>query len=76
MTQGKKRRSCIVVGAVMLVAALIVAPAVADETCQSPFLPKVTGQEDYAPLAAEVQQAPFRAMAYPPLWTILECRPV
>jgi len=23
------------------------APAVADETCQSPFLPKVTGQEDY-----------------------------
>ena len=26
---------------------LIVAPARADETCQSPFLPKVTGQEDY-----------------------------
>jgi selenium-binding protein 1 len=25
----------------------IVAPAVADETCQSPYLPKVTGQEDY-----------------------------
>ena len=23
------------------------APALADETCQSPFLPKVTGQEDY-----------------------------
>src|SRR5712692_8698861 len=22
-------------------------PAAADETCQSPFLPKVTGQEDY-----------------------------
>ena len=24
-----------------------VSPARADETCQSPFLPKVTGQEDY-----------------------------
>ena len=23
------------------------APAAADETCQSPYLPKVTGQEDY-----------------------------
>ena len=26
---------------------LLVAPAAADETCQSPYLPKVTGQEDY-----------------------------
>jgi selenium-binding protein 1 len=26
---------------------LAAAPALADETCQSPFLPKVTGQEDY-----------------------------
>ncbi len=26
---------------------LMVGPALADETCQSPFLPKVTGQEDY-----------------------------
>jgi selenium-binding protein 1 len=26
---------------------LATAPALADETCQSPFLPKVTGQEDY-----------------------------
>lgn len=26
---------------------LMAGPAVADETCQSPFLPKVTGQEDY-----------------------------
>ncbi len=32
---------------VVLIAALISAPALADETCQSPFLPKVTGQEDY-----------------------------
>jgi len=37
----------------VLVVALLVTllwepgPAVADETCQSPFLPKVTGQEDY-----------------------------
>ena len=27
--------------------ALLAAPAAADETCQSPYLPKVTGQEDY-----------------------------
>ena len=27
--------------------ALGISPAFADETCQSPFLPKVTGQEDY-----------------------------
>jgi selenium-binding protein 1 len=26
---------------------LVAAPAAADETCQSPYLPKVTGQEDY-----------------------------
>ena len=26
---------------------MMAAPATADETCQSPFLPKVTGQEDY-----------------------------
>jgi len=26
---------------------LMAAPAAADETCQSPFLPKITGQEDY-----------------------------
>jgi selenium-binding protein 1 len=26
---------------------LLVAPVAADETCQSPYLPKVTGQEDY-----------------------------
>ena len=26
---------------------VLVAPAAADETCQSPYLPKVTGQEDY-----------------------------
>ena len=30
-----------------LAVALSVVPARADETCQSPFLPKVTGQEDY-----------------------------
>jgi selenium-binding protein 1 len=28
-------------------AALLATPALADETCQSPYLPKVTGQEDY-----------------------------
>jgi len=34
--------------ALMLALALApAAPALADETCQSPFLPKVTGQEDY-----------------------------
>jgi selenium-binding protein 1 len=27
--------------------ALLAGPAAADETCQSPYLPKVTGQEDY-----------------------------
>jgi selenium-binding protein 1 len=27
--------------------ALVATPALADETCQSPYLPKVTGQEDY-----------------------------
>ena len=27
--------------------ALVAGPAAADETCQSPYLPKVTGQEDY-----------------------------
>jgi selenium-binding protein 1 len=32
---------------VTLVVAFVVAPAAADETCQSPFLPKITGQEDY-----------------------------
>jgi len=33
----------------VLIAAVLLAavPAFADETCQSPFLPKVTGQEDY-----------------------------
>jgi methanethiol oxidase len=32
----------------VLIAVLLAAvPAAADETCQSPFLPKVTGQEDY-----------------------------
>ena len=36
-------------GAVLALAVALVpaAPARADETCQSPFLPKVTGQEDY-----------------------------
>jgi selenium-binding protein 1 len=34
----------LVLMAVILVA---VGTAAADETCQSPFLPKVTGQEDY-----------------------------
>ena len=29
------------------VVVLAAAQATADETCQSPFLPKVTGQEDY-----------------------------
>src|SRR6267142_771423 len=33
--------------AALLLAAGSARPAVADETCQSPFLPKVTGQEDY-----------------------------
>src|SRR5512134_260415 len=32
-------------GAALLV--ILAAPAFADETCQSPYLPKVTGQEDY-----------------------------
>src|SRR6266699_52277 len=31
----------------LAVVVLAVAPARADETCQSPFLPKVTGQEDF-----------------------------
>ncbi len=31
----------------LLLLALLAAPAAADETCQSPYLPKVTGQEDY-----------------------------
>jgi selenium-binding protein 1 len=31
----------------LLLTAAWPAPGVADETCQSPFLPKVTGQEDY-----------------------------
>jgi len=26
---------------------LAAAPAAADETCQSPFIPKITGQEDF-----------------------------
>jgi selenium-binding protein 1 len=33
--------------ALLLPLALHAAPAAADETCQSPYLPKVTGQEDY-----------------------------
>jgi selenium-binding protein 1 len=33
--------------AVLALAAALAAPAAADETCQSPYLPKVTGQEDY-----------------------------
>ena len=33
--------------ALMILSLLGTRPAVADETCQSPFLPKVTGQEDY-----------------------------
>lgn len=33
--------------ALIAVVVLAAAPALADETCQSPFLPKVTGQEDY-----------------------------
>jgi methanethiol oxidase len=33
--------------ALTLAAVLAAAPVGADETCQSPFLPKVTGQEDY-----------------------------
>src|SRR5262245_30209415 len=32
---------------VWLAVALLAGPALADETCQSPYLPKVTGQEDY-----------------------------
>lgn len=36
------------IGMLWLVAVMLMAgPALADETCQSPFLPKVTGQEDY-----------------------------
>ncbi len=35
-------------GMLWLVAVMLMGgPALADETCQSPFLPKVTGQEDY-----------------------------
>jgi selenium-binding protein 1 len=37
-------------GGLVLATAVVLAPAAparADETCQSPFLPKVTGQEDY-----------------------------
>jgi hypothetical protein len=37
-------RSAPWLGALVLAIAV---PAVADETCQSPYLPKVTGQEDY-----------------------------
>ena len=32
---------------VWLVVTLLAAPALADETCQSPYLPRLTGQEDY-----------------------------
>ena len=32
---------------VIVLLLLNAAPALADETCQSPFLPKVTGQEDF-----------------------------
>src|SRR5258705_6217909 len=41
------RRRIALVLAALLLAAGSARPAVADETCQSPFLPKVTGQEDY-----------------------------
>jgi selenium-binding protein 1 len=41
---GTARRLILIAGAVVLFA---MAPAAADETCQSPFLPKVTGQEDF-----------------------------
>ena len=35
------------IGAAGLLLATAAAPAVADETCMSPFMPKITGQEDY-----------------------------
>jgi methanethiol oxidase len=38
---------CLSLAAAVLASGAFVAPARADETCQSPFLPKVTGQEDY-----------------------------
>jgi selenium-binding protein 1 len=37
-------RAC---AALLACLALLAGPAAADETCQSPYLPKVTGQEDY-----------------------------
>jgi selenium-binding protein 1 len=41
-------RKGLTVGAtIALVAALIPAPAKADETCLSPYMPKITGHEDY-----------------------------
>jgi selenium-binding protein 1 len=35
------------IAALVVSFAFLAAPAAADETCQSPYLPKVTGQEDY-----------------------------
>jgi selenium-binding protein 1 len=35
------------IAALVVSLAFLAAPAAADETCQSPYLPKVTGQEDY-----------------------------
>jgi len=35
------------VGPVLTFATLVAGPAVADETCQSPYMPKITGHEDF-----------------------------
>src|SRR5437879_13155939 len=37
----------LMVGAALAALLLAAAPARADETCMSPYMPKITGQEDY-----------------------------
>ena len=46
-SRGVKRAVCVLVVALLAPLLWWPGPGVADETCQSPFLPKVTGQEDY-----------------------------
>ena len=42
---------------VTLIALLDISQTRADETCQSPYLPKITGQEDYVYIAAIVAKS-------------------
>jgi methanethiol oxidase len=47
-TCGRSRKALLAAGATALaLASLGVAPARADETCVSPYMPRITGQEDY-----------------------------